>query len=81
MSKASWPPNKLALPDNLADIESGRPQPPRAQRDESREGRLKRLLGIPGVRCASDFDIPPADGVQPVQGVLFDYKPCPWELE
>ncbi len=54
--RALWPPRALRLPDTTAAIEAGRqgqrsllpPEPV----DDSREARLARLLGIPGVGLA-----------------------------
>jgi len=60
-----WPPPEYALPDNLDTIEQGR----RQQRelfpvvpDDSQEGRLARLLALPGAgldfQAANDDNVP-----------------------
>ena len=50
-----WPPAELMLPDSIAEIERGRiAQKELFPPDDSREGRLQRLLAdIPGVKRAS----------------------------
>ena len=40
-----WPPAEHLLPDAIGEIERGRPEPPAAGRDNTREGRLRRLTG------------------------------------
>ena len=50
-----WPPPHLALPDTIEAIERGRPEPPAVPPDDSREGRLARLLGTPGIVTANQL--------------------------
>ena len=59
---AQWPPPELLLPDSIEEIERGRPdrlrqQPLPLAPDNSREARLRRLLGtVPGIVTADKLD-------------------------
>jgi hypothetical protein len=47
---ADWPPAELALPDTIAAIEAGRPEPVKATtetpKDDNRTSRLARLFAL-----------------------------------
>jgi len=63
LTATAWPPAELALPNDLHEIERGRIGQrvlPAEQPDDSRRGRLARLLGtIPGVTTADRLGVTP----------------------
>ncbi len=64
MKPAPWPPAEYRLPDDLDEIEAGRPPrqlPLLAEpADDSRQGRLARLLAdVPGVASADNLGVMP----------------------
>jgi hypothetical protein len=53
LTRGLWPPPELRLPDSIEAIEAGIPPRQRSLfgRDDSREGRLARILAsVPGVQ-------------------------------
>lgn len=72
VKSVKWPPAEYALPDSIEEIEAGRPGKQRSlfdnARDQSKAGRLARLLEIEGVRTADTMierhTNPPGDGGQ-----------------
>lgn len=52
---STWPPKELRLPDSVEAIERGRPAKQRSllQPDDSRAGRIARLLRIEGVKLGN----------------------------